>query len=230
MLPSAPPWLHLLRRRGVLAGSLLGIVGASLGVALLFGAVPGLDGPVPALAVAALLSLLLGAPLLWSLHRLATDAAAVAVAPAPQRAHGERSEAVARAQFFAQAEREWARAGRYGQTVALALIEIDRFSLVNERYGPEAAQAALHELSRQVARTLRGTDLLARIGEAQLAVLLPHADATGTVDVADRIRERAAHLQVGVLGGVVRVTVSLGVDSAAGAAAGGSARQPRRAG
>lgn len=200
----------LLRRRGAPAVALAAIVAAAVGATELLAAVTGAEGRGLALAVAAVLALVLGGPLVWCLRR-----GAAGNGPQAAPAAGSTGEVLAgaetRERFVAAAEREWARAGRYGQTVGLALIEIDRFHQVGERFGAEAAQAALAELSRQAALTLRGTDLLARVGESRFAVLLPQADSTGTVDVAERIRERGALLQVGVLGGVVRVTVSLGV-------------------
>ena len=121
----------------------------------------------------------------------------------------------ARPLFLELAGREWARARRYGSGAALLLVDVDRFARLTESRGSETADAVLAELLRQTAPTLRGADLLTRFSDAQMAVFLAHADATGALDVAERIRERAEQIEV-VLPQVtlpkpLRMTVSVGV-------------------
>lgn len=116
-----------------------------------------------------------------------------------------------RAHFLALAEREWARARRYGSGTGIVLVEIDRFRRLVDLRGSSAGDAVLRELAASVAPTLRGADALARYGPAQLAVLLAQADATGALDVAERIRERAEQLEVPWQDQRLRITVSTGV-------------------
>ncbi len=117
--------------------------------------------------------------------------------------------------FLELACREWARARRYGSGAALLLVDIDRFARLTELRGTETSDAALAELLRQTAPTLRGADLLTRFSDAQMAVFLAQSDATGALDVAERIRERAEQLELvrppDGLQQSLRITVSVGV-------------------
>lgn len=116
-----------------------------------------------------------------------------------------------RAPFIALAEREWARARRYGGEPALLLIDVDRFTRLVDSRGAGAANEVLKAIVRDVAPTLRGADVLARFGGSQLAVWLAQVDPIGALDVADRIRERTEALAVDWQGQALRVTASVGV-------------------
>jgi diguanylate cyclase (GGDEF)-like protein len=123
-------------------------------------------------------------------------------------------EGVPRALFMDLAGREWARARRYGTGTALLLVQLDRFARLVEARGPEAADAALRELMRCTAPTLRAADLVTRFSECEIAVFLAHSDSMGALDVAERIRERAEQMEVmpdSLPGQKLRVTVSVGV-------------------
>jgi diguanylate cyclase (GGDEF)-like protein len=198
--------------------------------------------PLPAaLALVALGAALLAALLAWALDRtlgspawaaplsalLGVAAAVVPAALALQRLvlRQERPGLIGgslhsplgttRPLFLELAGREWARARRYGSGAALLLVDVDRFARLAENRGPEAADAVLAELLRQTAPTLRGADLLTRFSEAQMAVFLAQADATGALDVAERIRERSEQMDVAIeqdgVPRTLRITVSVGV-------------------
>jgi len=116
-----------------------------------------------------------------------------------------------RALFLEWAEREWARSRRYGTGAALLLVDIDRFQRLCDSRGGVAADTVLADLLRNTAATLRGADVLTRYADGQMAVFLAHADATGALDVAERIRQRAERLDASVGGQPLRITVSVGV-------------------
>ena len=98
--------------------------------------------------------------------------------------------------FLDLAEREWSRARRYGTGATLLLIDLDRSARLTELFGPRVVDTLLRELARQTSSTLRGADALARFGPTQLAIFLAQSDATGALDVAERIRERAEKLEL----------------------------------
>jgi len=116
-----------------------------------------------------------------------------------------------RALFLDLAERERARARRYGTGAALLLVDVDRCTRLVESHGAAAADAVLSQLARLTAPTLRGADAIARFGPSQLAVFLAQADVLGSLDVAERIRERAETMEVPFTLQPLKVTVSLGV-------------------
>lgn len=144
-------------------------------------------------------------PLALLISRLARQAP-TALVPAAYAATG-----LPRELFLDLAGREWARARRYGTGAALLIVEVDRFTRLAQTRGTAAADAALSELLAQTTPTLRGADVLTRYTASQMAVFLAPADATGALDVAERIRERAEQLEVPFQPQHLRLTVSVGV-------------------
>lgn len=155
-------------------------------------------------------TLALGGPAALVLLRAARDSARPQSAAVLDPSTGAASRDV----LLDVAAREFARARRYGGGAALLLVEVDRFHRLGEtaagRNG-DAGEAVLRELARHVAPTLRGADVLARWHGAQLAVFLVHADPTGALDVAERIRELAEALEVPWAPQRLRFTTSVGV-------------------
>ncbi|HSQ72541.1 MAG TPA: diguanylate cyclase, partial [Rubrivivax sp.] len=132
-----------------------------------------------------------GAALPFSMLALRPASAVVpAGAPAPETARPDVGTLTPRALFLEWAEREWARSRRYGTAAALLLVDVDRYGRLCDARGAGAGAAVLAELLRCTATTLRGADALTRFGDGQMAVFLAQADATGALDVAERIRER----------------------------------------
>ena len=119
--------------------------------------------------------------------------------------------AIGREPFMDMVAREWSRARRYGTGAALLLVEIDRYPRLTDALGDPAGEKVLADLLTATAHTLRGADALTRYEAGQMAVFLAHADATGALDVAERIRERAEQMEVAVPPRRVRFTVSVGV-------------------
>jgi diguanylate cyclase (GGDEF)-like protein len=190
------------------AGLLLGLgavllaAGAGYGLTLLLGpASPWAAAVGAALGVAAA-----AVPLGWLMFRLAREAE-----PGAGRGGLAPQAGMPRALFMDLAAREWARARRYGTGAALLLVDVDRYARLCEARGATAGDAVLAELLRSTAPTLRTADVLTRFSDTQMAVFLAHADATGALDVAERIRERTEQLEVPWQPQRLRVTVSVGV-------------------
>jgi len=116
-----------------------------------------------------------------------------------------------RRHFMLLVEHEWARCRRYDTGGALLLIDADHFKRINDTHGHLAGDALLREMAATTARSLRQPDLLARFGGEELIVFLPHTDPLGALDVAERIREQVALLQLPWQGQTVGTTVSVGV-------------------
>ena len=116
-----------------------------------------------------------------------------------------------RRHFMLLVEHEWARCRRYDTAGALLLIDADHFKRINDTHGHLAGDALLREMAATTSRSLRQPDLLARFGGEELIVFLPHTDPLGALDVAERIREQVARLQMPWQDRKIGTTVSIGV-------------------
>jgi diguanylate cyclase len=72
-------------------------------------------------------------------------------------------------------ERETARARRTGHSLCVALLDLDNFKHVNDRYGHRAGDEALVHLAQVVKATIRPNDIVARYGGEEFLILLPEA-------------------------------------------------------
>jgi diguanylate cyclase (GGDEF)-like protein len=113
---------------------------------------------------------------------------------------------------------EITRAVRTASPLALALVDIDHFKVVNDTYGHLAGDKALRAVTDALRGQLRAYDLAGRFGGEEFAILLPHAREMDALAVAERLRSHIADLSVPVgddpdTGPAVRVTISVGVAS-----------------
>lgn len=107
---------------------------------------------------------------------------------------------------------ELARARRGRSTLACLLFDLDRFKSVNDRYGHLAGDDVLRETARRVAAEVRSSDVAARFGGEEFALLLPDTTAEAAEQMAERIREAVRRTPVRVGDGdALTVTISVGV-------------------
>lgn len=118
--------------------------------------------------------------------------------------------------------RETKRASRSGRPLSLLFLDLDGFKMVNDSHGHLAGSRALVEAAAIIRSCARETDVVARFGGDEFALILPDTGREGAVSVATRIRERisgARFLTADALD--VRLTASIGVatlpDTAASA-------------
>jgi diguanylate cyclase (GGDEF)-like protein/PAS domain S-box-containing protein len=90
-------------------------------------------------------------------------------------------------EFFESLEREVRRVERTHQTFALLLLDLDDLKFINDRFGHLTGNRALHRLARVMKEQCRGTEIAARYGGDEFAILLLDADATRAQNVAERI-------------------------------------------
>jgi diguanylate cyclase (GGDEF)-like protein len=117
-----------------------------------------------------------------------------------------------------EAEVEIARAVRMHIPLAVALVDIDHFKVVNDTYGHLIGDKALRAVTDGLRSQLRGYDLAGRFGGEEFAVLLPQAREQDALNVAERLRAHIAGLSVPVddrdeSAGCVTLTISVGVAS-----------------
>jgi diguanylate cyclase (GGDEF)-like protein len=84
--------------------------------------------------------------------------------------------------------RELARAARTGSAVSVALIDLDRFKLYNDRYGHQAGDRLLAAAAAEWQVVLRQTDRLARYGGEEFGLVLPDCGLEDAVRLVERLR------------------------------------------
>jgi len=111
------------------------------------------------------------------------------------------------------AEREITRARGGGEPLAVLLVDIDHFKLVNDRYGHLTGDDVLRGVADGLTQGLRPRDFVGRFGGEEFVVLLAGSDLQQAKHTAERIRARVAEVavQASSRGEEVRVTVSVGV-------------------
>ena len=77
---------------------------------------------------------------------------------------------------------------RYGTPVSIAMIDVDEFKTINDRFGHPAGDAVLREIARILGNRLRGLDTIARYGGDEFVLVLPNTDLAGARVVAERCR------------------------------------------
>ncbi|HEX2038658.1 MAG TPA: GGDEF domain-containing protein [Acidimicrobiales bacterium] len=128
-------------------------------------------------------------------------------------AHTDALTGLANRRVFEQAlSREVARSQRTGEPVTLVLLDIDHFKTVNDTFGHQVGDDVLRDVAHAVAEASRDTDLVARWGGEELAVLLPACAPREGFRVAQRLRaavaEAALHVPVTISAGVAGVPVN----------------------
>lgn len=96
--------------------------------------------------------------------------------------------------------------------IAMILIDVDRFAVVNSTYGAAQADSVLTEVARCIRRAVPPASTVARIGGDEFVTLLPGANLASALSVAEQVRQslKAPAADSGIS---VPVTVSIGVDA-----------------
>jgi diguanylate cyclase (GGDEF)-like protein len=111
--------------------------------------------------------------------------------------------------------RDLARTERQGGALTLILIDADHFKKVNDTYGHQGGDTVLRALSDVLRESTRSSDMAARVGGEEFALILPQTDSDNALVVAERVRMRFAVRKIVLEDGrVVKATVSLGMATA----------------
>ena len=112
------------------------------------------------------------------------------------------------------------RAQRTGESTSLVMLDLDHFKGVNDKHGHRTGDEVLRKFAQAARLRLRASDMLARMGGEEFALILPSTDAVGAVHVAESVRAAIEALVIHDLkDGTLSVTVSAGVACAAAGAA-----------
>ncbi len=118
-----------------------------------------------------------------------------------------------RRRFMELANIEIERSRLFGHGLAVLIIEIDYFKKVNDQFGREAGLKALRAVAEQAKEALRRIDIVGRVGDEALAVVLPETDYTVAIEAAEQMRFQVGELKISTEQSEFGVTVSVGVSA-----------------
>lgn len=110
----------------------------------------------------------------------------------------------------------WKLASRSQSAISLILMDVDNFKFYNDTYGHGMGDRCLEKIASCLkAITRRDSDLAARVGGEEFAIILPDTELVGAVDVAEKLKNAVFELDIPHKSSPVgeRVTVSVGVVS-----------------
>ncbi len=106
---------------------------------------------------------------------------------------------------------EFARWGRFKESVALLVWDIDYFKEINDRFGHQAGDVALRAIAKVLASDLRETDFVARYGGEEFVMLMPGASKEEALTKANELREKIKNCGFNSKGKPINITASCGL-------------------
>ena len=118
-----------------------------------------------------------------------------------------------RRSFDDHLNREIKRVQRKALYFSLIIFDIDHFKTVNDTHGHATGDLVLQRVSARVKDYLRGTDIFARIGGEEFALILPDTGLVGAKAIAERLRQAIETEKITVSENTLQVTASFGVSA-----------------
>jgi len=113
--------------------------------------------------------------------------------------------------FMRVLERTIDRVKRYEEQAAILFVDLDGLKMINDSSGHGAGDEALIEVSRMLVGGVRKSDLVARIGGDEFAILLIHSDEESAVETASRLVDMIADCDFRHDGELLPLSVAIGV-------------------
>jgi two-component system, cell cycle response regulator len=108
---------------------------------------------------------------------------------------------------------EFERSHRTGDSIAVAMLDLDRFKQVNDTYGHPTGDIILYETARILRESARDMDMVGRYGGEEFIVILPNATEEAAAQFAERVRQRVEEHIFRDEATEIRMTLSAGVAS-----------------
>lgn len=154
----------------------------------------------------------------FELAQIFADLAAIALDNAESRAALEAlariddlTELPNRRYFREEVERQAAAAKRNNEQLTLVWIDVDNFKQVNDLHGHDRGDAVLHSIASAVRAAVRDTDLVARVGGDEFAIVLPGIAEPGAKRVASAVSEAIRGVQIDIGTAIVGASASVGI-------------------
>lgn len=103
-----------------------------------------------------------------------------------------------------------ARFERHGTPAALLFVDVDGLKALNDAFGHAAGDAALIHLTEMMVASVRQTDMVARIGGDEFAILLDHANEQSACETASRLVDQVAGAEFCFEGTCLPLSIAIG--------------------
>ncbi|NMF91153.1 diguanylate cyclase [Aromatoleum petrolei] len=104
-----------------------------------------------------------------------------------------------------------ATARRRKTELAILVLDIDYFKMVNDTYGHDAGDAVLKSMAAVLRTSVRASDMVIRFGGEEFLIVLQETEADNALRVAENIRATVEELKIQVGGAILKKTISIGL-------------------
>ena len=118
--------------------------------------------------------------------------------------------------FMRELERLIDRARRYEEPGAMLFVDLDGLKMINDTFGHKAGDEALIQVAQLLVGGLRRSDVVARIGGDEFAILLSHTDEVNAHETAGRLVDKIADCDFMHDGDALPLSVAIGVAAISG--------------
>jgi len=108
-------------------------------------------------------------------------------------------------------EYEVYRSKRYSHHFSIVMVDLDNFKDINDTFGHPGGDMVLKEIASLIEENIRYSDIAARVGGDEFAVILPETDIKNGMVVAEKLRRLISETPLSVVSGNVRVHASFGI-------------------
>lgn len=112
--------------------------------------------------------------------------------------------------FFTEGEKKLEHARRLGEPSCVLVLDLDHFKDINDEYGHLTGDKVLIEVAKRISSVVRKTDLLARVGGEEFALLLHATHKSKALELAEAIRNKVAQTPI-VIDAETAIELSLSV-------------------
>ena len=113
--------------------------------------------------------------------------------------------------FFESGNNIFLKAKRKKTPLAVAMIDIDKFKIINDTYGHDVGDVAIKEIKRILDDNLRVSDLMARFGGEEFCIILEDITEEDTRKLFEQIRLAFEKNEININGTIITYTVSFGI-------------------
>lgn len=109
--------------------------------------------------------------------------------------------------------REFAASKRYRFPLSIAMVDIDHFKQINDRFSHQVGDDVLRLVAQMLESNCRGADFAARYGGEEFVLVFPQTNQSGALIACERVRQRIENYPWNDIYPHLRVTVSIGISS-----------------